>query len=62
MTERKSRLGKILRGISTKESSDKVSVVDAINKACAGGITSAGAFSILGIKRQLKKMLRSLDD
>ena len=58
---RKSNLGRILRGISEKETTDKVSVVDAINKACAGGITSAGAFSIIGIKRQLKNLLHLLE-
>ena len=58
---RKSNLGRILRGISEKETTDKVSVVDAINKACAGGVTSAGAFSIIGIKRQLKNLLHLLE-
>lgn len=58
---RKSNLGRILRGISEKETTDKVSVVDAINKACAGGVTSAGAFSIIGIRRQLKNLLRLLE-
>lgn len=58
---RKSNLGRILRGISEKETTDKVSVVDVINKACAGGITSAGAFSIIGIKRQLKNLLHLLE-
>ena len=58
---RKSNLGKILRGISEKETTDKVSVVGAINKACAGGITSVGVFSIIGIKRQLKNLLHLLE-
>lgn len=58
---RKSNLGRILRGISEKETSDKVSIVDSINKACAGGITSAGAFSVIGIKRQLKTLLHLLE-
>lgn len=58
---RKSNLGKILRGISEKETTDKVSVADAINKACAGGVTSAGAFSVIGIKRQLKNLLLLLE-
>ena len=58
---RKSGLGKILRGISEKESTDKVSIVDEINKACAGGITASGAFSVLGIKRQLKTLLHLLE-
>lgn len=58
---RKSNLGKILRGISEKETTDKVSVADAINKACVEGVTSTGAFSMIGIKRQLKNLLRLLD-
>lgn len=58
---RKSNLGRILRGITEKESSDKVSIVDTINKACAGGLTSVGAFSIIGIRRQLKILLNLLD-
>lgn len=62
MAGRKSGLGRILRGISDKESPDKkVSVVEAINKACVDGITSAGAFSVLGIKRQLKHLIKLLD-
>ena len=55
-------LGRILRGISEKETSDKVSIVDSINKACTEGVTSVGAFSLLGIKRHLKGMLKKLDD
>lgn len=59
---RKSNLGRILRGISEKGTSDKVSVVEAINNACTSGLTSAGAFSIIGIKRQLKKLLGLLEE
>lgn len=58
---RKSNLGRIIRGISEKETPDKVSITDAINKACAGGVTSVGAFSVIGIKRQLKNLLHLLD-
>lgn len=59
---RKSNLGKILRGISEKESSaDKVSVVDAVNNACVEGVTSTGAFSVIGIRRQLKTLLYLLE-
>lgn len=58
---RKSNLGRILRGISEDASDKKVSVTDAINKACSGGVTSAGAFSVLSIKRQLKNLLHLLD-
>lgn len=58
---RKSSLGRILRGISEKETTDKVSVSDAINKACAGGVTSAGAFSLIGIRRQIKNLLHLLE-
>lgn len=60
---RKSGLGRILRDISDKDTSDKaVSVVDAINKACKDGVTSVGAFSVLGIKRQLKKLTLFLEE
>lgn len=56
-------LGKILRGISEKDSPDKkVSVVRAINKACTDGVTAVGAFSILEVKRKLKRMIAMLDD
>lgn len=58
---RKSNLGKILRGISEDASDKRVSVVDTINKACKEGVTSVGAFSLLGIKRQLKSLLHLLD-
>lgn len=62
MSERKkSNLGRILRGISEKDTTDKVSIVDSINKACVDGITTTGAFSLLGIKRQLKKLLFLLE-
>lgn len=62
MAGRKSSLGRILRGISDKESPDKkVSVIDAINKACADGVTAAGAFSVLGIKRKLKLLMKMMD-
>lgn len=57
---RKSNLGKILRGISEKEI-EKVSVADAINKACIDGVVSTGSFSVIGIKRQLKNLLRLLE-
>ena len=46
MTERKSNLGKILKGISTKKDSEKPSVVEVINRACEKGVTSTGAFSL----------------
>lgn len=58
---RKSNLGRIIRGISKKEVPDKVSITEAINKACAGGVTSVGTFSVIGIKRQLKNLLHLLD-
>ena len=58
---RKSNLGKILRGISEKETSDKTSVAEAINKACTDGVTAVGAFSMIGIKRQLKSLLHLLE-
>lgn len=57
---RKSSLTKILKGLS-EETLDKPSVVSKINKACVEGITSAGAFSVIGIKRQLKTLLHLLE-
>lgn len=57
---RKSSLGKILKGLS-EETLDKPSVVSKINKACVEGVTSAGAFSVIGIKRQLKTLLYLLE-
>lgn len=54
-------LGSILRSLSNTDKSDKKSVSDAINKACREGITSFGAFSMIGIKRQLKNLLFLLD-
>lgn len=53
-------LGSILHKLS-EPPTDKVSVADAINKACRGGITEAGAFSMIGIKRHLKHLLGLLD-
>lgn len=62
MTERrKSNLSKILRGISEKDST-RVSIVEAINKASSSGITSVGSFSVIGIKRSLKKILSLLEE
>ena len=62
MSERKkSNLSRILRGLSEDSKSKKVSVVDTINKACSGGITASGAFSVIGIKRQLKSLLSLLE-
>ena len=57
---RKSNLGRILKGLSEKDA-EKLSVSEAINNACSEGITSSGAFSVLGIKRQLKNMLYLLE-
>lgn len=59
---RKSSLGKILKGISEKDTAMKtVSIVDAINKACSEGVTCSGAFSVLAIKRKLKECLSLLE-
>lgn len=57
---RKSNIGRILKGL--KETPDKVSIVEVINKACSSGATSAGAFSLTGIKRQLRTLLSLLDE
>lgn len=60
---RKSNLSKIIRGLSIeKDDTKKVSVSEAINKACTEGVTSTGAFSVLGIKRQLKSLLSLIDE
>lgn len=60
---RKKGLGKILRDISLEGDTSKVktSIVNDINKACSDGITSSGAFSVLGIKRHLKLMTGLLE-
>ena len=58
MSKRKSNLGKILRGIGDKGS---FSISEEINKACSEGITSSGAFSIVGIKRKLRSLLDLLE-
>lgn len=60
MARRISSLAKILKGTSD-EVEKKFSISDEINKACADGITAVGAFSLIGIKRQLKAMLSELD-
>lgn len=62
MTERrKSNLGKILRRLSD-ETTDRTSIVNDINKACVEGVTSTGAFSVLGVKRKTKELLKVLND
>ena len=60
MARRISSLTKILRGTSA-DTEKKFSISDEINKACASGITAVGAFSVIGIKRQLKSMLSELE-
>lgn len=60
MARRTSSLTKILKGTSD-DTEKKFSISDEINKACAGGITAVGAFSVIGIKRQLKAMLSELE-
>lgn len=60
MARRISSLTKILKGTSD-DTEKKFSISDEINKACASGITAVGAFSVIGIKRQLKSMLSELD-
>lgn len=60
MARRTSSLTKILKGTSD-DTEKKFSISDEINKACADGITAVGAFSVIGIKRQLKAMLSELE-
>lgn len=58
-------IGKLLKEAYSprkKKMTEKVSVSELLNKACADGITEAGSFSLMGIRRLLKKILRSLDD
>lgn len=62
MTRKSGGLGRILRDISEKDSTKEFSVAAAINKACKDGVTSVGAFSVLGIKRQLKGLLALLEE
>lgn len=57
----RSSLARALKGISESDSPRKVSIVEAINKYCSEG-ESFGAFSVLGIKRKLKLMLKYLED
>ena len=59
---RKSNLSSILRGISKDKTAKRTSVVDDIDKACTDGVTSAGCFSIIGIKRQIKNVTRILSE
>lgn len=60
---RKAKLGRTLKRLKEEESPDrKISAVEAINKACTDGVTAMGAFSVLGIKRKLKKCLSLLED
>lgn len=57
---RTSTLAKLIHAAHSTE--DKtVSVVETIDKACAEGITACGAFSLIGIRRQLKSLLGLLD-
>lgn len=58
---RKSNLGRILKGISD-DKPKMVSISEEINKACTEGVTSVGAFSLIGIKRQLRNMLCVLEE
>lgn len=56
-------LGAVLRKIASEKDPEKVtSIVDAIDKACSEGITSVGAFSVIGMQRSCKKMSELLTD
>lgn len=49
-------LGHVLHKLNETPTETKTSIVEDINKACKDGITEAGAFSMTGITRQLRKM------
>jgi hypothetical protein len=55
-------IGEMIGRISKAVESEKPSIVLEIDKACSAGITSAGAFSVTGIKRQLKVLLDAMED
>lgn len=62
MSERRG-LGRILKGISDKESAtERKSVVADIDKACSDGLTMSGSFSMKNIKFQLKNLLYLMDE
>ena len=62
MAERRG-LGRILRGITEKETETvKKSIVADIDKACSEGLTMSGAFSMKNIKMQLKNLLYLMDE
>lgn len=46
----------------TSTEKKRVSIAEAINDACASGVTEAGAFSIVGIRRKLKDLISFIDD
>lgn len=58
---RTKKIGKLLRGISEKESPKKVSIVQALDDACASGFTESERFSVRNIKSSLKVMQSLLD-
>jgi len=58
-------LGRVIR--KGKEAEDTstpktLSIVDAVDNACAGGVTAVGAFSLTGMKRTTKEIVKHLDD
>ena len=55
------KIGKLLRGISEKESPKKVSIVQALDDACASGFTESERFSVRNIRSSLKVMQSLLD-
>lgn len=62
MAERRN-LGRILKGISDKESeTERKSVIADIDKACSDGLTMMGSFSMKNIKLQLKNLLYLMDE
>lgn len=62
MSSSRKGLGKVLRRISEKTEGKKPTIVDTIDSACVEGATAVGAFSLIGVRRAMKKMLRTLEE
>ena len=56
-------IGRLLRKTIKGSSDEKpLSISDKINSACVNGVTSASIFSVLGIRRKIKKLLGITED